>query len=189
MLILSYLAIWIRGMIAVVCIASGDLVAACYGIAELVVLTFTCVNYRDARLDRRRLGQLVPILYLVGYVVVPTSRPTPPLFQVLGLFHLTATIYAVFTLGKGYTAGVHSWRVLVDRGPYRLVRHPLLLLGIVGRVIMIAAHFTLLNLLGGVLFLLATLVVLYLEETFLHTVPEWSRYAKRVKWRLLPGVW
>jgi protein-S-isoprenylcysteine O-methyltransferase Ste14 len=80
--------------------------------------------------------------------------------------------------------------VVVDRGPYRRVRHP----GYTG-----AALFTLATPLAlgswaalyPALFLVAVLVIrIVLEERTLRAeLAGYREYASRVRWRLLPGVW
>jgi protein-S-isoprenylcysteine O-methyltransferase Ste14 len=97
---------------------------------------------------------------------------------------LTAFVY----LGRCF-AVLPAARGTVDRGPYRVVRHP----AYTGELLMVLGCF-----LAGprpvtALLLLAALpcvvVRLLMEEMVLKQQDSYRRYAARVRWRLLPRVW
>ncbi len=79
---------------------------------------------------------------------------------------------------------------LVTQGPYRLVRHPGytgVLLGMPGLALALDSWLALLPLLG-----FAALIVrrLLLEDRFLHErLAGYPDYARRVRFRLFPGLW
>jgi protein-S-isoprenylcysteine O-methyltransferase Ste14 len=107
---------------------------------------------------------------------------------------------AVFALGTGVAvislgylgrcfAVLPALRGLVSTGPYRVIRHPVS----AGEALMVLACF-----LAGIgpspaAALLAAGLSLFLrirvEERFLARSPEYLEYRRRVRWRLLPGIW
>jgi protein-S-isoprenylcysteine O-methyltransferase Ste14 len=79
---------------------------------------------------------------------------------------------------------------VVSEGPYRIVRHP----GYVGGVVAVIATPLLLGSLWGLISaaVYAAFVVLRtaLEDRTLHEeLPGYREYAQRTRYRLLPGVW
>jgi protein-S-isoprenylcysteine O-methyltransferase Ste14 len=84
-------------------------------------------------------------------------------------------------------------RGLVERGPYRLVRHPAYAceLAMVGACAgaALAAGAPLTALLVMALAVAAVVVRVRIEERLLAADEGYRCYAARVRWRLLPGVW
>ena len=81
-------------------------------------------------------------------------------------------------------------QVVIDSGPYALVRHPLyagLLPVMAGLCLWLGSAAGLI----AVLIPVGVLVIrIVLEERLLRTrLPEYAAYAGRVRWRLVPGVW
>ncbi len=81
-------------------------------------------------------------------------------------------------------------QTVVTTGPYRYVRHP----GYVGGLVFHLAIPVSLGSLWAFLPVLATVVVVFvrtsLEDRFLHRKLEgYSEYAGRTRWRLIPGIW
>lgn len=79
---------------------------------------------------------------------------------------------------------------LVDRGPYRLVRHPGYAGAIVAHLALPIALGSLWGLLPAVLgsFLLAARTA-WEEQTLERGLAGYGEYTLRVRWRLLPGIW
>ena len=107
---------------------------------------------------------------------------------------------AVFALGTGLAAlslgflgrsfaVLPALRGLVGTGPYRVIRHP----ACAGEALMVLACF--LAGIGpaaaGALLAagLSLLLRIRIEESFLDRSPEYREYRRRVRWRLLPGLW
>jgi protein-S-isoprenylcysteine O-methyltransferase Ste14 len=80
--------------------------------------------------------------------------------------------------------------VVVDRGPYAVVRHP----GYAGSIVASVALPLTLGSRAAVAFgiggVVVTLVRTAREDRFLAArLPGYGEYARRVRWRLLPGTW
>jgi len=79
---------------------------------------------------------------------------------------------------------------LIQEGPYRLVRHP----GYAGIVLFFAGFNLGFGCLSGVAFVVVLGILLIYrivrEERFLHEhLDGYSDYTRRVRWRLVPGIW
>ena len=125
------------------------------------------------------------------------SAPTPPWPQAAGLFAVAAggmlTNYAV-AANRFFSAIVRIQRDrghhVIDAGPYRYVRHP----GYAGSIVhMIGVSFALgsrVALAGAISFCLVLAVRTALEDrTLRRELDGYEEYARRVRFRLLPGVW
>jgi protein-S-isoprenylcysteine O-methyltransferase Ste14 len=79
---------------------------------------------------------------------------------------------------------------VIDKGPYRFVRHPGYLgfvLALVGEAFMLGSYWSLLPVLGAVAVVLRRT---WMEDRFLHSsLAGYVEYAKSVKYRLAPAVW
>jgi protein-S-isoprenylcysteine O-methyltransferase Ste14 len=135
---------------------------------------------------RQHLAAL-PSLLVAGLVFsrAPESWGIGP--QVLFVLGTLQAIWAFVFLGRSF-AVLPAKRDLVIRGPYRWIRHP----AYVGELVMVAACAWATGL-GGLWAPVVLLPLLVLriraEEQLLGELPEWGAFVKRVRWRLLPGIW
>jgi protein-S-isoprenylcysteine O-methyltransferase Ste14 len=92
------------------------------------------------------------------------------------------------TLGRRFGV-LPAWRGLAASGPYRVVRHP----GYAAELVMVAgaaiAVGTWLGVAAALGALGLTLLRIRVEERWLLERPAYRRYARRVRSRLLPGLW
>ena len=102
-------------------------------------------------------------------------------------------IWAIVTLGRFFTpiVTIQEGHRLVERGPYRIVRHPSYTGGLIGFLGLGIALGSWLSVLAAVLLpLVGVLVRIHVEEAALidGLGDEYREYAARTK-RLVPGVW
>ena len=113
--------------------------------------------------------------------------------------------WALFLVSYGFVTwamAVNRWfssvaRIQTDRGqkvvtqgPYRFVRHPGYLGGIVGFFATSIVLGSLWGLIGAVLIAIVLIARTYLEDRMLvRELPGYADYARKVKWRLVPGGW
>jgi protein-S-isoprenylcysteine O-methyltransferase Ste14 len=80
--------------------------------------------------------------------------------------------------------------VVVDRGPYAVVRHPAYAMGLPVQPAMVLALGSLWGLIPAALTLVGLVVRTALEDRLLRNdLPGYADYAKRVRYRLIPGIW
>ncbi len=97
------------------------------------------------------------------------------------------TVIALLTLGRAFGI-VAADRGIVDGGPYRLIRHPVYAAGFVGATGYLIQSLTPWNVaVVGVTWCFQVLRMLA-EERLLAASPAYAAYVRRVRWRVLPGV-
>lgn len=148
---------------------------------------------------------LFTIVVLVHWIVAGLDRGrlhwsdnVPPWLQAAGLLAVAAGYALCFWAMRTNRFFSSVVRIQSDRGqyvvttgPYALVRHPGYAAGI---LIMLASGVALGSWLAGALIVVSSLPFLLYraitEDRILQTeLPGYHDYAKRVRWRLLPGIW
>lgn len=110
----------------------------------------------------------------------------------LTLTGVIGTFYCRAVLGKFWTAETarQSGHAVIDSGPYSVARHPIYLFAILLYLGLGLAFPFWWNLLAAAGIALGYALKAWDEEKFLErTLEEYGEYKKRVRWRLLPGVW
>jgi protein-S-isoprenylcysteine O-methyltransferase Ste14 len=133
---------------------------------------------------RQRPGSLDVVLWSVSPAVAMGS-------VVITLLGLGIAVWARVTLGVYWSANVvlKEDHAVIERGPYRIVRHPIysgVLLMLVGSTVFSAR-------LAAVVVLAAACAGLWIkarsEERLLsERLPAYARYKNRVKWALVPWL-
>src|SRR5215469_1128407 len=106
-----------------------------------------------------------------------------------GLAGLSATgaVYALLSLGRNI-GFVPAQRVIVTRGAYRFVRHPIYTVTFVGFLAFVLRGYSLLTLTLAVVLVVLLMVRSVVEESFLREDPGYSAYLQTVRWRWIPGI-
>ncbi len=121
-------------------------------------------------------------------------RFAPPLSQwpwpAHGLFAggTILTLAAFVSLGRSFGV-LPALRHTVVRGPYRLIRHPAYAGELLMALACLAADPTPLAATAWLLLLPGVVWRIRVEEAVLSSDAPYTAYAKRVGWRLLPGIW
>lgn len=129
---------------------------------------------------------------VIEYVLSPHSNLTLTLVGLaVALPGMLLRLWAVRTLGRYFSGHIETWpgQTLIERGPYRVIRHPAYagnILQVIGLPLILNALFSLV--------LSAVLVGLFLRRIVLEerilssTLPGYPDYQSRTS-RLIPGVW
>lgn len=120
-----------------------------------------------------------------------------PLLKIIGFMGLLASSGLIFWVMKSNpyaSAAVEVQRerghTTVTTGPYRFVRHPMYAGAILWFVSTPLALGSFTTFIPGIVLTILIVVRTYLEDGTLHQELEgYTTYAKRVKSRLIPGVW
>lgn len=133
-----------------------------------------------ASLDAGRFGwttQLPLFVYTIGYVVYVLSN----------FINLWAMWVNRFFF---YTVRIQKGQKVVQNGPYRFIRHPGYVGGIllgIGTALVLGSLWA--SIPAGIIIILL-IIRTYLEDTTLQKeLPGYAGYAKKVKYRLLPRIW
>jgi protein-S-isoprenylcysteine O-methyltransferase Ste14 len=128
-----------------------------------------------------------------GLFILSVEQPGRPLITsswILYTFYSLGVLIDVWgrlSLGRNI-AVLPAQRLIVDRGAYRWMRHPIYTAAFLMIILGTLGAYTLLNLLLyslGVFWFVARSLA---EEEFLEKDPEYAAYMKRVPWRWFPGL-
>ena len=148
---------------------------------ELIGFLF-CVRKPSDREDPAGLAlALVTVCWPLGV----GEKFTSGIWEGSALLGMGLILWSLVTLGRSFGLAPAD-RGLVQRGPYRIVRHPMYLGELVYQASCVAGNFTILRL--GLLLAFACLEVMRIlrEE---RLIAGYSSYARQTRWRLLPGIW
>lgn len=133
----------------------------------------------------------LPSLAIGGLVlaVVPGPGAWHPAAAAVFVAGVAFGAVSLWTLGRSF-AVLPARRALVTRGPYRWLRHP----AYAGELVAVIAAASAAGFdpvaWGLVAAIVPAIVVrIRIEERLLAHDPAWAQWAKRVRWRLVPGLW
>jgi len=131
-----------------------------------------------------------------------TSPGTALIYAVLGILLWLAYVIADFSFGL--KAGNLTYRGLVDKGAYRIIRHPMYTTKILAWTVFTipALGFHIGHNAAGIPFVACNYSLLwaviawaciyasraFTEERYLLTYPEYREYCTRVRYRFIPGI-
>lgn len=181
LLFASLEAVWLR----------GDLNAALLALSETFVIVLVVIR-RPPKLVSERPADwflafgatIVPTLFRPVAVAPSAWTRTAAGIALCGIaFQLSAKCI----LGRRFGV-VAADRGICDRGPYRLVRHPIYLGYLVAQLAFVTVAPSATNLAVFALTYCLMIPRMLAEERLLRQDDQYAAYCNRVRWRLLPGV-
>jgi protein-S-isoprenylcysteine O-methyltransferase Ste14 len=160
-------------------------------VGEALVVVLTCLRRPASIVDRRPLARLVTAVSMTSPLLSKPAQIAPMIPEAAAAMLLGIGLLVVVggKISLGYSFGLlPANRGVMERGLYRIVRHPIYLGYLLTHIPFLAAHPSGWNaavlLVGD-----AALIVraLYEEET-LGRDPQYVRYCQTVKWRIVPGI-
>lgn len=158
------------------------------------------MRYKEKEIEQKTIIKIATLLFLIGFITPGLDFrygwSNVPLFLVIMsdaiIFSGYMLIFFVFR-ENSYTSRiieVEKGQKVISTGPYSVVRHPMY----VGVLLMylfiptaLGSYYSL------ILFLPVIPVIIFRilnEEKFLtRNLPGYTEYAKKVKYRLIPGIW
>jgi protein-S-isoprenylcysteine O-methyltransferase Ste14 len=162
----------------------GDILAlvlaAHAGIAAYLLVVRNPEHVRVSRL-RMVLAWMSAFLPLT----MSTSSQEHMVFSILSTGGVGFAVWALWYLGRSFGVAP-SDRGLVQRGPYRFVRHPMYLGELFSFVVIAAGHPSWWNIVVLALTAITILLRIQWEEGL---IAGYSEYTNSVRWRLIPYVW
>jgi protein-S-isoprenylcysteine O-methyltransferase Ste14 len=160
-------------------------------VGESLVVVLTCLRRQAHTVDRRFTVRLVTTISLMSPLLIrpgPVGGLIPEAAAVIiGAIGLIVVIAGKLSLG--YSFGLlPANRGVMDRGLYRVIRHPIYMGYLISHLPFLASHPSLWN--AAVLLAGDTALILraFYEEQTLSGDPKYVHYCRRVKWLLVPGV-
>ena len=161
--------------------------------AEQMVVVVAYLVRRPASAVTRRFadwlfafgGTFVPVLLRPDGVHTPWGLQWGLVMQFCGV---VLCLWSFFFLGRSFGFAAAD-RGLVQRGPYRIVRHPIYASYVLLQTGYLMQSLSVRNFVVVVAALACNLGRIRAEERVLRANPAHAAYRERVRWRLLPGVW
>ena len=161
-------------------------------VGYLVLLLATYWAKPPALAERRDWRPVLATVVAIDTLGLSTQQPVtrPDALGIAAGLMLAGTLlaaWASWTLGRSFSL-LPQARVLVTCGPYRFVRHPIYLGGLLITAGEVWLRFSPLVVALNVLFILAQIARLrYEEELLATTFPEYATYRRRTS-ALIPGI-
>jgi len=128
------------------------------------------------------------VLSGVALLLAPPLGDWPTASSVAFAVSAAAAAGGLLSLGRSF-AVLPSFRGLVSRGPFRIIRHPIY----AAELAMVAAALSAASSWLTLAVFLCTFALLVwrirIEERALEEAPEYEAYQRQVRWRLVPGLW
>ena len=160
-------------------------------VGEALVVVLTCLRRPASVVDKRAVVRLVTAVSMTFPLLSEPTRLVPiiPEAAAAMLLGLGLVVVVGGKMSLGYSFGLlPANRGVMERGLYRIVRHPIYLGYLLTHIPFLAAHPSGWNaavLLAGDA---ALIVRAFYEEETLGRDPQYVRYCQTVKWRLVPGI-
>jgi protein-S-isoprenylcysteine O-methyltransferase Ste14 len=160
-------------------------------VGEALVVILTCFRRRARVVDHRAMARIVTLASMASPLLLRPYAGAGVISEtvavLIGAVGLTIVIGGKISLG--YSFGLlPANRGVMDRGLYRIVRHPIYLGYLITHLPFLAAHPSGWNLFVILIGDTALVIRAFYEEQTLSLDPKYRRYREDVKWRLLPGV-
>ena len=160
-------------------------------VSELLVVVLTLARRPAIDVDRSWPVRLIAAISITGPFLLRPASGIDPFLEVytvaVSTIGLTIVIAGKVALGRSFGL-LPANRGVVSGGAYRVVRHPIYLGYLLTHVAFLVANPGWWN--GLVLTVADTALMIrasYEEDTLLHT-ETYAQYRRRVKWRLVPGL-
>ncbi len=172
-------------------LAHGVFTSAPFAI-EQGLLVGLFLTRRRARATSRRLidwvaavGGWLPFAFMPADNVARGLATSGTAVQMVGL---SLTIVCFMALGRSFGI-VAANRGLKVNGPYRIVRHPIYFAHVVTMTGFVLANLHAYNVALFAIIMAFQVYRMNAEERVLTETGDYSQYASRVRWRLIPGVY
>jgi protein-S-isoprenylcysteine O-methyltransferase Ste14 len=160
-------------------------------LTEGYTLTLVLIARRASLRDLSPIAVIATIYAMFFFALVRADDTRRFLPESVGVGLLCGALLwqfaAKLTLGRAFGL-LPACRGIVVAGPYRVVRHPIYLGYLVGHIGFLLVNFSLRNVLVLATLYTAQVVRIVLEERLLSADAEYRSYKRRVRWRLIPGL-
>jgi protein-S-isoprenylcysteine O-methyltransferase Ste14 len=146
---------------------------------------FLLVIHRKASRQSPLLQRLVAWSSALLPFAIQINQDIPLFVRILSLAGVGIAIWTLLVLGKSFDV-TPADRGLVNKGPYKFVRHPMYSSELFSVIVMVLIDLSLRNILVTMALAASLILRIYWEEKIIKGYPD---YSLQVRSRLLPGVW
>jgi protein-S-isoprenylcysteine O-methyltransferase Ste14 len=161
-------------------------------VGEGLVVVLICFRRDALVVDRRLVTRFVTVMSMMSPMLVrPATVPglLPEAVTVpLAAFGLSIALAGKMSLGCSFGL-LPANRGIVEKGLYRVMRHPIYLGYLMTHGPFLLSHPTLWNVVVLVVGDMALIGRASLEEQTLRRDPAYASYCQKVRWRLVPGLY
>ena len=160
-------------------------------IGEALVVVLTCLRRPAKVVDGRVIVRFITTMSMMAPLMMRPAQTAAliPEAQAALLAALGLVVVVAGKISLGCSFGLlPANRGVMERGLYRFVRHPIYLGYLMTHIPFLAAHPSKWNLVVLIIGDAALIVRAFYEEQTLGRDPQYARYCKTVKWRLVPGL-
>lgn len=160
-------------------------------VGESLVVVLTCLRRPASVIDRRPFVRLVTAVSMTSPLLSEPGHTAPLIPEAAAAMLLGVGLMIVVggKMSLGCSFGLlPANRGVMERGLYRLVRHPIYLGYLFTHIPFLAAHPSAWNAVVLLVGDAALIVRALYEEQTLGRDPQYVRYCQSVKWRLVPGI-
>lgn len=191
---------YIPGIIFCLIFFGPGLLAVLYLLKHSPELLERRMRYKEKELQQKGIVRLFGLLFTLGFIVAPLDfrfgwSGIPLEIVVIANIVVFIGLYIIFSAFKvnafaARTVEVFEGQKIMTTGPYSIVRHPMY----AGFVPMLLALGPALGSYWAIVPFILTCIALIPriineEDVLIKGIPEYREYQKRVKWRLVPGIW
>ncbi|MFA5417997.1 MAG: isoprenylcysteine carboxylmethyltransferase family protein [Bacteroidales bacterium] len=133
--------------------------------------------------------QLTSLLFLLVSAPALALTPQGLLVEVAGIFLGLRSIYIMNVGNFNITPSIKSNGILMEKGPYKYIRHPMYLAQVVVVVPLVVEYFTWIRLAVIIILIVNLLVKIQFEEKQLEShFPGYAEYRQKT-WKLIPFIY
>jgi protein-S-isoprenylcysteine O-methyltransferase Ste14 len=158
-------------------------------VIESITAGIIICSRRAQRRDWRPLSvvaSFVSMFFMLALNLAPGDHVIPEALGVgLQIIGMLVQLYAKLSLGRSFGV-LPATRQLVTRGAYRWLRHPIYFGYLIAHIGFLLANFSLQNCAVFVVLYIAQILRIGREEQMLCSLPGYSGYRDRVRYRLIP---
>lgn len=126
--------------------------------------------------------------YSVLFFVGSSAQQENIFLQFLGIVGLIISVTGFVFLNKSFGL-LPADRGIIKGGIYKLIRHPIYAGYFISNSCFLAQNFTVYNIIVFSCFVICETTRLLREEKLLKQNPDYLKYTKETRWRILPYIW
>lgn len=153
--------------------------------AHAMISAFLLIIHRKPKSNSPTYQRLVAWASALISFAIHIDAAIPISVRFISLMGVGFAVWTLIALGKSFDV-CPADRGLVNRGPYKLVRHPMYASELFSVIVIVSMDLSMRNIIVTSLLIITIILRIHWEEGMLQ---GYDGYTRQVPSRLLPGVW